>query len=72
MIPEDEARHTVEFDDIFVIQPDFHWWSRDLTTDGGRPCPDGFSYSSDSNTQWLTTDQIRQLADSYAREHGLA
>lgn len=30
MIMEDDARHTVEFDDHYVIQPEFPWWSKKI------------------------------------------
>jgi UDP-N-acetylglucosamine 4,6-dehydratase/5-epimerase len=72
MIPEDEARHTVEFDDHYIIQPDFHWWQRDLSIEGGTPCEDGFSYSSDNNRQWMTVEDIRKLVDLYIEEYGIA
>jgi UDP-N-acetylglucosamine 4,6-dehydratase len=72
MIPEDEARHTMEFEDHYIIQPDFHWWQRDLTIDGGTPCQDGFSYSSDNNSHWMTVEDIRKLVDLYIEEHGIA
>ncbi|MFZ9681527.1 MAG: hypothetical protein ACO3CL_08930, partial [Bacteroidia bacterium] len=26
-----------------------------------RPCPDGFSYASDTNTVWLNDEQISEL-----------
>jgi hypothetical protein len=28
---------------------------------GGRLCQEGFSYSSDTNTLWLTADELRQM-----------
>ncbi len=63
MIPEDEARHSMEFDDHYVIQPDFVWWDKkdNLMGKGGRPCRDGFSYRSDNNTEWLSVEDIRRL-----------
>jgi UDP-N-acetylglucosamine 4,6-dehydratase len=66
MIPEDDARVTLEFDDHFVIQPTHAFWShKDYEAQGkGRHCPDGFRYSSDTNTQWLTDDQISALVAS--------
>ncbi|MEM4248398.1 MAG: hypothetical protein QXH80_03945, partial [Candidatus Nanoarchaeia archaeon] len=63
MIPEDEARHTLEFEDHFVIQPDFHWWTSEerLMNIGGTKCPDGYSYRSNTNDKWLTVEDIRKL-----------
>ena len=63
MIPEDEARQTVELEDHYVIEPAFHWWSK---TVGGnrtqaRRCPDGFSYSSDNNQHWLSIPELQAM-----------
>ena len=57
---EDDARNTMEFSDHFVIQPAFPWWAPG-NCDGGKPCPDGFRYSSETNAQWLTPDEIRAI-----------
>jgi UDP-N-acetylglucosamine 4,6-dehydratase len=71
MIPEDEARHTVEFDDYFVIQPDFPWWNSEylLLDKGGKVCPDGFSYKSDTNSQWLSVEDLKATVDAFLAEH---
>ena len=74
LVPEDEARQTIEFEDHFVIQPDQGWW-RDLRAidyaerTGGKPCPMGFSYSSERNTQWLSVEQITKLVEQYCLEN---
>jgi UDP-N-acetylglucosamine 4,6-dehydratase (inverting) len=61
MIPADEARHTLEFDDHYIIQPAFRSWTTDAPQYAaqGKRCPEGFSYSSDNNDAWLTTEQIQ-------------
>lgn len=61
MITEDDSRKTLEFDDYFVIQPEFPWWE---PKDVGKSLPDGFKYSSDSNGDWLTIEQLQQLLES--------
>ncbi|MGY3189352.1 UDP-N-acetylglucosamine 4,6-dehydratase (inverting) [Lysinibacillus sp. TE18511] len=60
MIMEDDARHTREFNTYYVIQPQFSWWSRDYVTEG-KSLPDGFSYTSDNNTDWLTIEDLKGL-----------
>lgn len=64
MVPEDDAHHTVQYAKYFTILPTFHNWSAKeyLAENGGKLCPDGFSYSSDTNTQWLTVDELRTMA----------
>ncbi len=62
MIPTDEARQTIEYDDHFVITPIRPSWSRPKAeSTKGFPCPDGFCYSSDQNTSWLTIDELKDM-----------
>lgn len=60
MITEDDARHTLEYDDYFVIQPEFPWWSAEYSN-GGKSLPEGFTYVSNVNNQWLSVDELREL-----------
>ncbi|MDZ5606281.1 UDP-N-acetylglucosamine 4,6-dehydratase (inverting) [Bacillus pseudomycoides] len=60
MITEDDARHTLEFNNYYVIYPEFNWWDS-ANTAKGKPLPEGFSYTSDKNKQWLTIDDLRNL-----------
>lgn len=62
MIMEDDARHTREFDAYYVIQPEFSWWS-EAYVESGKSLPDGFKYTSDSNTQWLSVEELRTLVE---------
>ena len=63
MIPEDDARLTLEFDDHYIVQPSHHFWNADdyQTERGGVPCADGFRYGSDTNTWWLTDVEMAEL-----------
>jgi UDP-N-acetylglucosamine 4,6-dehydratase len=67
LVPEDDARRTLEFDDYFVIQPEFPFWDqRDGRHEGGRPCPEGFVYSSDRNSRRLSREELCELLESHA------
>ena len=70
MVPEDEARMTVELEKFFVIQPNFPWWDYERWKEG-KQCPEGFSYSSDRNTEWLTAEQLHKLIESSLGEMNL-
>jgi UDP-N-acetylglucosamine 4,6-dehydratase len=52
MIPENDAHHTIEHMDSYAILPMFDGLDeqRYMQKNGGKPCPDGFCYSSDTNT----------------------
>lgn len=71
MISKDDARHTIEFDDYFVIQPQFTWWGKkdDLLINGGRVCKDGFSYCSDTNDKWLSLAELKEIVKDFLRTH---
>ena len=60
LVSEDEVRNTVELDDMYVIQPVHPWWQVENWA-GAKPLPDGFRYTSDANTRWLTVDELRRL-----------
>ncbi len=63
MVPQDDARHTYEHDRYFAVLPAFHDWDLNgyIEKNGGRRCADGFSYSSDTNTEWLSADDLREM-----------
>lgn len=58
MITEDDARRTIEYDEYYVIQPEFSWWK---CGSGEALLPDGFKYSSDTNEQWLSIEELQVL-----------
>ena len=61
LISDDEARSTVELEDMYVVQPAAALWFGHHWSDVGKPLPDGYHYASDNNTQWLTMEEIRKI-----------
>jgi UDP-N-acetylglucosamine 4,6-dehydratase len=61
LISEDEARHTLDVDDMYVVQPSGALWFGHGWDDAGQPLPEGYRYASDSNEHWLTVNEIRDL-----------
>lgn len=61
MIPRDDARRTLEFDDHYLIQPDFRFWSRRFESNIGKPVPEDFEYNSGTNSWWLTVEELREM-----------
>lgn len=60
LLMSDEARHTVDTGDRYVILPEFHAWTgSDLPT--GAPIAEGFTYSSETNDEWLESDGLRKF-----------
>ncbi len=67
MITQTDAINSIEFEKYFVILPSMPLWDVAKFTEafGGQHCQNGFSYSSGTNNEWLTVDEIRDLI----REH---
>jgi UDP-N-acetylglucosamine 4,6-dehydratase len=64
LIHEDEARTTVELDDMYVVQPTAVLWFAREWANKGRPLLEGFRYTSDTNTKSLTTEEIKEFVSS--------
>jgi UDP-N-acetylglucosamine 4,6-dehydratase len=60
LISEDEARHTVELDKMYVVQPAEAAWFGYSWQAKGRVLKEGFSYSSDNNMEWLDVEGIKK------------
>jgi UDP-N-acetylglucosamine 4,6-dehydratase/5-epimerase len=62
LVSEDEARNTVEVEDMYVIQPAHPWWKTENWLHA-RALPEGFRYSSDNNKEWLSNEQLGDLVE---------
>ncbi len=64
MITEEDTHRTYEFDDHYVITPQFSiqspWWDADYYSHG-KKLPDGFIYSSERNNWWLSGEELVEL-----------
>jgi len=60
MITEDEARHTKDMGDYFIIEPELKFWERNNKLEG-KSLPEGYRYSSDNNTEWLEIESLQQM-----------
>jgi UDP-N-acetylglucosamine 4,6-dehydratase len=65
LISEDEARSTVELKNMFVVQPsEAMWFVYDWESKGKR-LPDGFRYTSDTNSEWLELEGIKKFIQPF-------
>ena len=62
LVAEDEARHALEFDDMYIITPVFQWWGSDRWQEG-KPLAEGFRFASETNSQWLSPVELRELIE---------
>ncbi|KAF5086814.1 UDP-N-acetylglucosamine 4,6-dehydratase [anaerobic digester metagenome] len=65
MVTNEDSRTTYEYDDHFIIYPNFDWWDFDKHfKPGGKKVKEGFRYSSDNNTEWLSADDLKELLET--------
>ncbi len=62
LLTEDEARHSKDMGGYFVIEPELRFWQKNNGHEG-KPLPEGFRYSSESNTAWLDADELMSMVD---------
>lgn len=62
MITEDDARRTLEYDNYYIIQPEFPWW-KDENGKEGKSLSEGFGYVSNINDEWLSVKDLQLLID---------
>jgi UDP-N-acetylglucosamine 4,6-dehydratase/5-epimerase len=67
LVSEDEARNTVEVEGMYIIQPSHPWW-RGTNWENARALPEGFRYASDTNSVWLTSEQLHELIAASPRD----
>lgn len=57
MISVSDARRALDMGDYYILTPEADWWKRRKAPDG-VPVPEGFSYTSDTNSRWLTAEEL--------------
>jgi len=57
LITEEEARHSLEFKDFFIIKPEHPFWNIN-SLKSGKSLPENFSYTSKNNDTWLSKAEL--------------
>jgi len=65
LIGEDEARHTVETEGMYVVQPVYPA-CHNVKWNKSKKLPDGFSFSSQNNSWWLKRDEIEVIVETHS------
>jgi UDP-N-acetylglucosamine 4,6-dehydratase len=59
LVTSDESRHTQEYHDCYIVEPEFPFWER--ADNHLKPLPEGFTYTSLNNKEWLSKEELRKL-----------
>lgn len=62
LLSEDEARHSRDAGDRFIVIPLHDWWTAEPDSVGAA-LPEGFSYTSQNNDVWMSIDDLKKLAE---------
>lgn len=61
MISQEDARSTFEYPTCFKILPTIYDWHHSRERIGaGKPCSEGFSYTSENNSLWMTPAELNR------------
>ncbi|WP_086276765.1 UDP-N-acetylglucosamine 4,6-dehydratase (inverting) [Campylobacter vicugnae] len=69
MISADDALHSLEFDDHYVITPSIRFYDKEADFainklgQKGTSIKSGFEYRSDNNTQWLNQQSLKEMIE---------
>ncbi len=63
LISSDDARNTYEYSDYYLIKPEDPFFKGRFDNNGGTLVPEGFSYTSNTNKEWVTEEQIQKMVD---------
>ncbi|WP_295089938.1 UDP-N-acetylglucosamine 4,6-dehydratase (inverting) [Ruminococcus sp.] len=71
MIGVEDAHYTYEYPEHFKILPQIcEWTSTDNMIKGGIRVPEGFSYTSDNNSEWMSIMQLRDWIEKNKEKIG--
>ncbi len=69
MVTVEDSSTTYEYEKHFIVYPQMKWNERQTILPGGKKVPEGFSYSSGNNTEWLSVEQLREKIKTDVDRH---
>lgn len=60
MVTREDSLHTYEYEKHFIVYPHYNWWGEKDIIPGGKLVTPEFEYSSGSNTEWLTVEELKK------------
>ena len=64
MISIDDANSTYEYPGYYKILPQINEWAKDISRiKNGKKVSEGFMYTSDNNSEWMTKSDLQQWID---------
>lgn len=61
MVTVEDSMTTYEYEKHFIVYPQMTWNNKQKPDLSGKKVPEGFSYTSGNNTEWLSVEKLREL-----------
>jgi len=68
MVTTEDSFTTYEYEKHYIVYPQMTWNNKQQPDLSGNKVEEGFSYSSDNNTEWLSVEDIRELLSNLELE----
>lgn len=69
MVTREDSMHTYEYEKHYIVYPNYNWWGNKDLIPGGKLVEAEFEYSSGTNTQWLSVEEIKKLLKTDVEYH---
>ena len=69
MVTREDSLHTYEYEKHYIVYPQYNWWGERYIIPGGKLVEPEFEYSSGTNTEWLSVEDIRRLLKTDLDKH---
>ncbi len=60
MVTSADSPFTYEYEKNYIIYPHYNWWGEKDIIPGGKLVEPGFEYSSATNKEWLSIEELRE------------
>jgi UDP-N-acetylglucosamine 4,6-dehydratase/5-epimerase len=72
LIGEDEGRYTVEYNECYVVRQNLSMGEEELSlANGGSPCPEDFSYTSNNNLDVISIEELQAVLEQISNDYGI-
>ena len=69
MVTREDSMHTFEYEKHFIVFPNYNWWAQKNIIPGGKLVAPEFEYSSGTNVDWLSVEDIQRLLKTDLDKH---
>ena len=69
MVTKEDSTHTYEYEHNYIVYPNYIWFHKQNIIPGGKLVEPGFEYSSGTNKEWLSVEELREKLKTDLDKH---